>query len=417
MFIIILSVILALLILLCAILSTAIFLKPWRVVSRFRDKDIPADDSLPGVSIVTYTSSDLDSLSEYLDTLLKQDYPDFEVIAVCDASAETTAMISERFSDISNLHITFIPPGSHNVSRRKLAQTIGVKAASKDVVAITSSSVTPRSDQWLRRLAAPLADESHVMSLGYINHPFSAFKGWSKWFRQFDALLSSAQWLAAAISGHPFRGDGFNLAFRRETFFRNKGYASSFSLTDGDDDIFIHDLSACGKCGVTLCDDSIVDAVATPNAKRLQAIHKERYLFTRRFLPKKPFIIASLAEWANWLVAVFAIISAIMLILIISGFAPLLSPIVNATSQLPVADHTVMMQYIITTAAISIVCIILAIAFNISEIIIYRRLARRMGAVRLFWSLIPFMLLRPFYNLRFSLHLRKSLRHHYSWHS
>ena len=390
--------------LLIAVIGVCVFLRPWRTVAAYREPE-PSDSdgaALPGVSVVTYALRDTENLSDYLDIILRQDYPDFEVIVVCDATAEATATISEKFADVGNLHITFIPPGSHSLSRRKLAQTVGIKAASKDVVVITSTSVTPQSDEWLRRLATPLADPDTSLSLGYIHYRFDDFHGAGRWYRQFDSLLTSAQWLDSAISGHPYRGDGFNLAFRRHLFFDNKGYASSITYMDGDDDIFIHEIASTGGCAVTLDPDSIVESHPGREANRLHDSMKARYMFTRRHLPALPFLIASMAEWTNWLL--------LILCALLSTCAAIFLPHIYD----PAPDHTRMLAGVMSAGA-ALICILIALAFYISEIIIYRRLANRLGAVRLFWAVVPFMLWRPFGNLIFRFRRRSSRRAHYVW--
>ncbi|MDE6836391.1 MAG: glycosyltransferase family 2 protein, partial [Muribaculaceae bacterium] len=82
----------------------------------------------PKVSVVVYSTVNEEVLTEFLRQITSQDYPDFEVIVVCDATQETSSMLSEKFAAIfPNVYITFIPPGSHNLSRRKLAISLGVK--------------------------------------------------------------------------------------------------------------------------------------------------------------------------------------------------------------------------------------------------------------------------------------------------
>ena len=38
-------------------------------------------------------------------------------------------------------------------------------------------------------------------------------------------------------------GIGRNLAYRRELFFRNKGFATHYELVSGDDDLFINEVA------------------------------------------------------------------------------------------------------------------------------------------------------------------------------
>ncbi|MDE6811741.1 MAG: glycosyltransferase, partial [Muribaculaceae bacterium] len=170
----------------CGIMSG---MRPWRRVASYETRPT-GQQALPKISIVAYVLRDEDDLTSYVDRLLSQDYPDFEVILVCDASAETTAVLSEKFENIENLKLTFIPPGSHNLSRRKLAQTLGIKRASGDVVLTTATSVIPASDKWLRSMAEPFADHDINIVCGYVHPEFSDFTGAAKWYRQMDGVLT-----------------------------------------------------------------------------------------------------------------------------------------------------------------------------------------------------------------------------------
>ena len=76
--------------------------------------------------------------------------------------------------------------------------------------------------------------------------------------RAFDYVADSVRWLSVAIAGKPFRGTEYNIAYRRELFLRNKGFARSLNLHYGDDDIFISQIARGDNTVVELSEDSIV---------------------------------------------------------------------------------------------------------------------------------------------------------------
>ncbi|MDE6558336.1 MAG: hypothetical protein K2K29_00420, partial [Muribaculaceae bacterium] len=293
--------------------------------------------------------------------------------------------------------LTFIPPGSHNLSRRKLAQTLGIKRATGEVVLTTSTSVIPASDKWLRSMAEPFADHDINIVCGYVHPEFRDFTGGAKWYRQMDGVLTSTQWMLDAAEGYPYRGDGFNLAFRRHLFFDAKGYASSLSLMDGDDDVFINEISSPGAGTLVLNPEAFVNTRWENEANRLYIELKDRYCFTRKYLPKAPFLRASLLAWTNWLMllAVAAIIiSAVILIRALdNGWY---------SDDIP--------SIIILGAAL-----LVALEFWLFEILTYRKLAARLGAVRLFWAVVPFMLWRPLGNFLFYINHYPTRKRHYTW--
>ena len=247
-------------------------------------------------------------LGDYLQNLYIQDYPDFETIVVCDCNAETAAMLSEEFASYPNLHITFLPPGSRRLSRRKLALTIGIKAASGDVVVTTSTIVKPESKEWLSALMQPFnnrAAEGRLTSIaatmGVIVPDSADFPRSKRSSVIYQNNIATIQWVGEALLGNPIRCAGFNMAFRRELFFELKGYSSSILLMDGDDDIFLHELSHYGDCIPVLNPGAALLTDYGDNSMRIYSEYREQYLFTRKFLPKMPFIRKSFSSWCHWL--------------------------------------------------------------------------------------------------------------------
>ncbi len=73
------------------------------------------DESCPRISIIFAARDEAEKLPAALQTMLALDYPDYEVIAVDDRSADSTGRIMDDFaarnSRLHVLHITSLPPG------------------------------------------------------------------------------------------------------------------------------------------------------------------------------------------------------------------------------------------------------------------------------------------------------------------
>ena len=106
-------------------------------------------ENLPPVSVIVYTCNDSDNLAQMLPNVLNQHYPsDFEVIVVNDGASESTKdIVSALSATFPNLYLTYTPDDSRFLSRKKLALTLGIKAARHDYVVITKSSCRIDSTQ------------------------------------------------------------------------------------------------------------------------------------------------------------------------------------------------------------------------------------------------------------------------------
>lgn len=349
-------------------------------------ENIEACKAFPKASVIVYCQSDDDTLDNVLKMITSQDYPNYEVVVVCDCFMAHAEMLREKYSSkYDNVYITFIEPGSHNLSRRKLASTIGIKAAKGEIVVTTAANVEISSERWLSLLLAPFCGDNGKnidVSLGVSMMNFDEFEGAGKWYRQFDALLTNALWIGYAAAGAPYRGDGYNLAFRRQVFFDHKGYAKSINLHNGDDDLFIDEISNGDNTRVVIDKDSILTTNWGVSANRVWSIHKDRYSFTSRWLPHAPFVRSSIQMAMQW------IIPALCVAIAVTGWPNLVA---------------------------LIVAIVILISFYLMQIFHYRRLASCFGAVRLWWAIAPFWLWRPLGDAIFRYMHRSSRKKNFTW--
>lgn len=259
-------------------------------------EDIP-DDLLPGVSVIIYARDNASDLRDMLPGVLAQDYPagKMEVIVVNDGSVdEVTDVVNYLGQEHRNLYITFVPDEAHNLSRKKLAVSLGIKAARKDVVVLTTAECRPASERWLRHMAAPFAREEKGVALGCAS--LQSLKGGAL---RFDEVARATPWLSSALRGKPYRGTGFNLAYRRELFFEAKGFSRSLNLQNGDDDIFIHQIANRDNTSVVLSPEALVKV----SFQRPRAAFRElrlRHCFTQRRLPKGARMLMGSGSMAMW---------------------------------------------------------------------------------------------------------------------
>ncbi len=269
-------------------------------IRRTKEEKEVADDELPGVSVIIYARDNAADLRVMLPEILSQEYPKgkMEVIVVNDGSVEeVTDTVNYLGQEHRNLYITFVPDEAHNLSRKKLAISLGIKAAKKEVVVLTTAECRPSSVLWLRRMAAPFSKEggNHDVVLGT-----AKIGNLSNPMLRFDEVARLTTWLSAALHGHPYRGTGFNLAYRRDLFFEAKGFSRSLNLHYGDDDIFVNQITNRDNTSVVLSPEAIMTACF----QRPKAAYRDlrlRHCFTQRRLPKSARRMMGAATLAMWL--------------------------------------------------------------------------------------------------------------------
>ena len=195
------------------------------------------DEELEPVSVVLCARDAYEYLVELIPALLKQDYPDFEIVVVNDCSDDET---EEYLKDLERRepkvkpvqlkqHLNFF-------NGKKFPLSMGIKSAQNDLIVLTDCNCTPVNDQWLRSVVNRYNNRTEIV-IGY--SPYVQKKSCLNRIMRFDALQNGLLYLSAALNRHPYMGIGTNLSYRKELFYRNKGFISHYTTSVGDDDLFI----------------------------------------------------------------------------------------------------------------------------------------------------------------------------------
>lgn len=220
------------------------------------DIEFVDDNELPPVSIIIRACNESANLKRNLEAVLQQDYPKYEVIVVNDGSTdESESFLAEMEAKYDFLYHSFTPEQVRNLSTKKLALTIGIKASKYDWLIFTEANCRPDSDQWLRSMARNFTKTTDIV-LGYSNYHYQ--KGWLNKIACFDMLFESLRFLGMALNSKPYKGIGRNMAYRKKLFYENKGYSKFLELFRGEDDLFINQVANDSNTRVETSKDSIV---------------------------------------------------------------------------------------------------------------------------------------------------------------
>ena len=232
-----------------------------------------SDVQLPTVSVIVCAHNEYDNLQDYLSILLEQDYPCYEVIVVDDSSEDGSDLLLERWSrQYGNLYHTFVPRGARVLSNKKLALTIGIKAAHYDYLLLTDADCRPESKFWIREMMQGFANQQTEVVLGF--SPYFEKKGLLNHLIGYDTLFNGLQYMGMARAGKPYMGVGRNLAYKRETFFSVGGFKGLLGNRAGDDDLFVNRIANAANTVVVHNPNSIVWSV--PKTTWREWFHQKR---------------------------------------------------------------------------------------------------------------------------------------------
>jgi len=345
-------------------------------------KNIPGDN-YPEITIAVYARDNAEELRALLPILIEQDYPNnLEIIIVNDGECEDVKDVFNFFSHRhKNIYITFVPAGAKNLSRRKLAITLGVKAAHTNHILFIDADCKPSGKLWAKSMSEPFAKGKSI-TLGRTYYSTKQFSEECSAISRFYWLNSLIAWINSAIACKPYRGDIRNIGFTRDIFMQNKGFSRTLNLHGGADDIFISEIADSENCSVVTASDGAVEIAGNVNIKRDWKHQRMSHYFTSRHLRKGSRRIISSGSVILWIAAICSLLSIL--------YAP----------------HS-----IFSISAVVILAIILWLSISIifKKIIVWSR-------VRLpFWISPILMLYYPFDGIIWKIRSRLNRSYEYTW--
>lgn len=211
-------------------------------------------DSMKQVSVIIIADNNAHELDKHLPAYLSQDYPaGFEVIVVvCKNEDNTDDVLKMYMSKDAKLRTTFVPDTSRYMSRRKLAITLGVKAAKHNLILLTDAECQPDTDKWILSMATVAADANASMVIGYSNYSAEV-----KQFRLFNRMHRQYALMCEVMAGRPYATVCRNLMFDKSMFMEGKGFQGNLKYLRGEHQFLVN------KYGV----DHIVAATAKPDSR------------------------------------------------------------------------------------------------------------------------------------------------------
>lgn len=221
----------------CIVLS--IQLVWWLVFLRWNHKaDVSTSTTPNPVSVIVCAHDEEENLRALLPLLLAQRHPALEIIIVNDRSNDGTYdFLLEQTGLHPQLKVLTVRNKPDAIPGKKFALTLGIKAASHDIVLLTDADCRPASDQWAARMSDCFQEGIDIV-LGV--SPYENRPGFLNEFIRFEANLTALKYVSLANAGVPYMGVGRNLAYRKKIFFDSKGFNAHIHVTGGDDDLFVN---------------------------------------------------------------------------------------------------------------------------------------------------------------------------------
>ncbi len=218
---------------------------------KFDIDEAPADP----FSIIICAKNEELNLEKNLPSVLQQRYgrndaPEYEVIVVNDNSEDDTKYylrsIEPGYPHYRHIELKqaakFIPG-------KKYPLSMGLRHAQHEHVLLTDADCKPSSVNWLSIMSQGFREDKEIV-LGY--GAYYKKPGFLNKIIRYETFFSALQFLSFAMAGVPYMGVGRNLAYKKDLFFRHKGFVNHQHLASGDDDLFVNSAATSKNVSVVI---------------------------------------------------------------------------------------------------------------------------------------------------------------------
>ncbi len=208
------------------------------------------------VSVVICCRDDAANLARNLPGVLVQRYPTtHEVIVVNHNSQDETQYLLEEFKKtFKHLQGVNLTHEAKGIPGKKYPLSIGIREARFEILLLTDSDCVPASEFWMQKMQDGYHENTEiVLSYGAYNRK----KGLLNKLIRFETFHSALQYLSYALAGKPYMGVGRNLSYKKDLFFKHKGFSSINHIPGGDDDLFISKVSNAINTSVVIDKEAI----------------------------------------------------------------------------------------------------------------------------------------------------------------
>lgn len=233
------------------------------------------------ISVIVCAKNEAENVARFIPLLAEQDYPDYEIILIDDASSDETTEIFEEFEkQYSNIRLVKVVNNEAFWGNKKYALTLGIKAAQKDYLLFTDADCYPASKDWIKSMSSQFTMQKTIV-LGYGAYEKITGSFLNKIIR-FETMLTAVQYFSWAKTGRPYMGIGRNLAYKKEEFYTVNGFISHMKIRSGDDDLFINQVATSKNTTISFAPESFTYSQPKTLYKDW-VIQKKRHVSTARF--------------------------------------------------------------------------------------------------------------------------------------
>jgi poly-beta-1,6-N-acetyl-D-glucosamine synthase len=255
-------------------------------------------------SLVIACHNEEQNLTALLNGIAAQNYPRdlFEVIVIDDNSSDNSQNIVSSFTELNNLLLL-----KNEGNGKKQALRTGINASRGELIITTDADCLPGKN-WIRTIAAYYEKYSPEMIIMPVTtRPVSGFPGR---FQEMEFLSLQGITAGTAIMSDPVMCNGANLAFKKNSYLRQKDKLHD-EIKSGDDVFLLHSMKEETNSGLLWLEspDAIVTTLPVSSPMSFYKQRGRWFSKSRAYKDKTTIVLGIVTLLAVILQAVLCIIA------------------------------------------------------------------------------------------------------------
>ena len=227
------------------------------------------------VSVILYVKNQMDEIVDVLPKILGQQYHDFEVVIVNNASTDETLDICKEFASLyPNIRIVDVVNNEAFWGSKRYALTLGIKASRHEYLLFADCNTPIHSEHWLWQMSAQFTLNKTIV-LGHTKYKKS--KGiFNKWIR-FEHTFTQMQSFAFSKWVTPYQLVAKNIGYKKEEFYKVSGFIDHMNEAQNEHELILTKIASTKN--VAVCDQSQATlTISTPSNRKEWKVEKKRQL-------------------------------------------------------------------------------------------------------------------------------------------